>query len=239
MNLGSAVAEGLTQAGEDVNASRVPLLLTGLFGFLVASWGLLGGVQVTAARAWMIPTSLVPSKGKAFFRLCGSLLLFGLVFYISALVRRLGMVAGVAGSMASLVSFAVAFVGLGWILPRRCREWYWLIPGTAVAAVGNAGLQALATFYLPNRLAEASATYGAFGITLTVLTYLFFLGTIFVVAMVVNAVVFERYRHDPPGIVRRLADMIPRLELATGSGYVPEGESAEVVRRGPDIGLGG
>ncbi len=37
----------------------------------------------------------------------------------------------------------------------------------------------------------------------------------------------------------RLADMIPRLELATGSGYVPEGESAEVVRRGPDIGLGG
>ncbi|HMS89086.1 MAG TPA: hypothetical protein PKE56_11610, partial [Acidimicrobiales bacterium] len=72
-------------------------------------WGLLGGVQVTAARVWQIPTARFPSKGRAFVRLCGSLLLFALVFYVSAVVRRLGVVAGLAGSLAGFTSFAVAF----------------------------------------------------------------------------------------------------------------------------------
>jgi uncharacterized BrkB/YihY/UPF0761 family membrane protein len=237
LELGAAVADSLRTAGEDAERSRLPLLLSGLFGFVVAAWGLLGGVQITAARVWQIPTSRFPSKGRAFVRLCGSLLLFALVFYVSAVVRRLGVLAGLAGSLAGLTSFAVAFFGLGWILPRRCREWYWLLPGAAVGAAGAAGLQALATFYLPDRLAGASATYGAFGVTLTVLSYMFLLGAIFVVSTVANAVIYERYREDPPGVLRRLAGMVPRLELSVGSGYVPEGEAAEVVGRGgPDPG---
>ena len=40
------------------------------------------------------------------------------------------------------------------------------------------GLQAFAAFYLPEKLANASATYGALGITLTVLTYLFVVGAL-------------------------------------------------------------
>ncbi len=237
LNLGSAVADSLRTAGDDVERSSLPLLLSGLFGFVVAAWGLLGGVQVTAARVWQIPTARFPSKGRAFVRLCGSLLLFALVFYVSAVVRRLGVVAGLAGSLAGFTSFAVAFFGLGWILPRRCKEWYWLLPGAAVGAAGAAGLQALATFYLPDRLAGASATYGAFGITLTVLSYLFILGSVFVVSTVANAVIYERYRDDPPGVLRRVAALVPRLELTVGSGYVPEGEVVEVVGRGgPDPG---
>ncbi|MGB3054006.1 MAG: YhjD/YihY/BrkB family envelope integrity protein [Acidimicrobiales bacterium] len=232
MNLGGAMVDGLSQASADVEKSRLPLLLSGLAGFLVASWGLLGGLQVTGARVWQIPTVRFPSKGRAFVRLCGSLLLFALVFYVSALVRRLGVIAGLAGSMATLASFGVAFFGLSWILPRRCREWYWLLPGTTIGALSGVGLQALATFYLPSKLADSSATYGAFGITLTVLSYLFILGTLFVVATAANAVLFERYRHDPPGLLRRAAELVPRLDLSVGSGYVPEGDAAEVIGRG-------
>lgn len=237
LNLGRALTDSLRQAGGDVERSRLPLLISGVFGFVVAAWGLLGGVQVSAARVWQIPTVRFPSKGRAFVRLCGSLLLFGFVFYVSALVRRLGLVAGLAGSLAGLASFGVAFFGLGWMLPRRCREWFWLLPGAAVGAAGGATLQALATFYLPERMADSSATYGAFGVTLTVLTYLFVLGAIFVVSAVANAVVYERYRDDPPGLFRRAAGLIPRLELRVGSGYVPDGDVAEVVGRGgPDAG---
>lgn len=240
LNLGSAVADSLRQASSDVERSRLPLLLSGLLGFVVAVWGLLGGVQITAARVWQIPTARVGSKGRAFVRLCGSLLLFALVFYVSALVRRLGLVAGVAGSLAGFASFAVAFFGLGWMLPRRCREWYWLLPGASVGAAGGAALQALATFYLPDRLADSSATYGAFGITLTVLTYLFILGAVFVVATVANAVIYERYRHDTPGVLRRAAALMPQLEVRVGSGYVADGEVAEVAGRGgPDPGGSG
>ncbi|HMS87749.1 MAG TPA: hypothetical protein PKE56_04865 [Acidimicrobiales bacterium] len=52
-----------------------------------------------------------------------------------------------------------------------------------------------------------------------------------------NAVIHERYRDDPPGVLRRVAGLVPRLELTVGSGYVPEGEVVEVVGRGgPDPG---
>jgi hypothetical protein len=44
LNLGSAVADSLRTAGDDVERSSLPLLLSGLFGFVVAAWGLLGGV---------------------------------------------------------------------------------------------------------------------------------------------------------------------------------------------------
>lgn len=232
LHLGAAIADSLRQAGADVERSKLPLLLSGLSGFVIAAWGLLGGLQVTAARVWRIPTARFPSKGRAFLRLSGSLLLFALVFYLSATVRKLGLVAGMAGSLAALASFSLAFFGLGWMLPRRCKEWYWLLPGTALGAAGALGLQALGTFYLPDRLAGSSATYGAFGLTLTVLTYLFILSTIAVVSTVVDAVVYERYRDDPPGLLRRAADLVPRLELTVGSGYVADGDAAEVVSPG-------
>lgn len=232
LKLGSAVTDSLRQAGGDVESSRWPLLMSGIAGFVVATWGLLGGMQVSAARLWRIPTAKFPSKGKAFIRLCGSLLLFALVFYVSALVRRLGVVAGAAGSLAGFMSLAVAFFGLGWMLPRRCQDWFWLLPGAAVGALGALVLQLLATFWLPERLADSSATYGAFGITLTVLTYLFFLAAVFLIAMVTNAVVFEHYRDDPPGLLRRAAGLLSTAEPRAGSGFVAEGEAAEVVSGG-------
>ena len=69
------------------------------------------------------------------------------------------------------------------------------------------------------------------------LSYLFILGSVFVVSTVANAVIYERYRDDPPGVRRRVAALVPRLELTVGSGYVPEGEVVEVVGRGgPDPG---
>lgn len=237
LHLGKAVVESLREAGGDVESSRWPLLLSGLFGFVVATWGLLGGLQIAAARLWLIPTTKFQSKAKAFVRLCGSLLLFGLVIYLSALVRRLGVVAGFAGSLGNFASLAVAFFGLGWMLPRRCWQWYWLLPGAAVGAAGALCLQLLATFYLPERLADASATYGAFGLTLTVMTYLFFLSLVFVLAMAANVAVHERYRDDPPGLLRRAAAMVPSMEPKLGSGYVAEGEAAEVVA-GPAGGQG-
>jgi uncharacterized BrkB/YihY/UPF0761 family membrane protein len=45
MNLGGAMVDGLSQASADVEKSRLPLLLSGVAGFLVASWGLLGGFR--------------------------------------------------------------------------------------------------------------------------------------------------------------------------------------------------
>lgn len=229
LGLGEAIASTIAQAGADAQRSRVPLLVTGLVAFAVAAWGLLGALQYSSAVAWQIPTRKFPGKPKAFLRLAGSLLLFGLVLYISVLVRRLGLVAGLAGSVANSLGAFVGYVGLGWILPRRCREWFWLVPGAAVAAAGYLCLQAFAAFYLPEKLANASETYGALGITLTILTYLFLVGALFWVMLLVDAVTWELRGDDPPGILRRIADRVPLPTTTFGSGYVGEGDEADTV----------
>lgn len=229
LRLGEALTGVIAQAGADAQRSRVPLLATGLVAFAIAAWGLLGALQYTAAAAWQIPTRRFPGKGRVFVRLAASLLVFGGVLYISLIVRRAGLWAGMAGSLANTVGAFVGFVGLGWILPRRCKEWFWLLPGAAVSAVGYLAIQAVAAFYLPGKLSNASATYGALGITLTLLTYLFLVGGLLWFVQVVNAVVWEQYRQDPPGLLRRVADRIPIPTTTFGSGYVDEGEDAATV----------
>ena len=229
LRLGEAIAKTIAQAGQDAERSRLPLLITGMVAFAVAAWGLLGALQYTSALAWRIPTRKFPGKGRAFVRLAGSLLLFGLVIYISMVVRRAGLVAGLAGSVANTLGVFVGYLGLGWILPRRCKEWFWLLPGAAVSSVGFLVLQAFAAFYMPGKLAGASATYGALGITLSVLTYLFLVGVLLWLMLLVDAVVWEHRRDDPPGILRRIADKVPLPTTSFGSGYVPEDEVADTV----------
>lgn len=229
LRLGEALTGVIAQAGQDAQRSRVPLLLTGLFAFAVAAWGFLGALQYTAAAAWKIPTRRFPGKGRVFVRLAVSLLVFGGVLYVSLIVRRAGLWAGMAGSLANTVGAFVGFVGLGWILPRRCKEWFWLLPGAAVSAVGYLAIQAVAAFYLPEKLSNASATYGALGITLTLLSYMFLIGFLLWTVQVVNAVVWEQHRLDPPGLLRRIADRIPIPTTTFGSGYVEEGEDAATV----------
>ncbi len=233
LKLGQALTATIATAGAEAEKGRFALLATGLVAFIFTAWGMLGALQFVYAQAWRIPTRRFPGKTKSFLRLAGSFLLFGLVFYVSALVRQAGAIAGVAGSTTTFASTAIAYLGLGWILPRRSKEWFWLLPGMLVGAFGHLLLQLLGTYYLPERLAGASHTYGAFGITVTVLFYLFLVGAILALSAAVNAVVWERYEENPPGIFRRIADRVPIPLNAIGSGYVPDGDAVETASRLP------
>ncbi len=229
LRLGRAITQSIAQAGHDTERSRLPLLITGLVSFVIAAWGLLGALQYSSAVAWGIPTRKFPGKSRTFLRLVGSLLVFAGVIYISMAVRRAGLVAGMAGFTANAMGVAVGLLGLAWILPRRSKEWFWLLPGVAVSSAGYLALQVFATFYLPEKLANASETYGAMGIALTVLAYLFIVGALLWLMMLTNAVVWQERLADPPGLLRRIADKVPLPTTTFGSGYVPEDEVAETV----------
>lgn len=233
LGLGRSITRMIASAGADAHQSRLFLLITGLVAFAISGWGMLGALQFSWALLWRIPVSKFPGKTSAFVRMLGSGILFAVVIFISAKVRSAGVVGGLAGVSTSLLSVFVAYLGLGWILPRRSKEWFWLLPGAALGAGGQVLLQAIATWYLPGKLADASATYGALGITLTVLTYLFLLGLLLTLAPALNAVMWERYEAAPPGLLRRIAGMVPIPTTSWGSGYVPDGDTAEGLFGGP------
>jgi uncharacterized BrkB/YihY/UPF0761 family membrane protein len=229
LRLGRTLADTISTAGAEAHTGRFVLLITGLLAFIISAWGTLSALQYVSAQAWRIPTRRFPGKAKSFFGLAGSMLFFGLILYVAALVRNAGTVAGFAGTVATFASTSIAYFGLGWILPRRSKEWFWLLPGMAVGAIGHVALEALATFFLADRLASASKTYGALGITVTLFTYLYLLGLFVVIAVTANAVVWERHREDPPGILRRIADRVPIPTTRFGSGYIAAGETIETI----------
>lgn len=229
LRLGRAITQSIAQAGKDSQNSRLPLLITGLVSFAVAAWGLLGAMQHCSAVAWGIPTRKFPGKPGTFLRLVGSLLVFAAVLYLSMLVRRAGLIAGMAGFAANTLGIAAGLLGLAWILPRRSKEWFWMLPGAAVSTLGYLLLQLFATFYLPEKLASASNTYGAMGIALTVLAYLFVVGGLLWLMLLLNSVTWEQMKDDPPGLLRRIADRVPLPTTKFGSGYVADDEIAETV----------
>lgn len=227
LRLGQTIARAIAQAGGDAANSSGGLLITGIVGFVIAAWSLTGALQFTAAQAWRVSLKTYPGKGAAFGQIALSLVLIGFVVYLSTLLRSRGVVGGLAGALVTAGSWFVMYFGLGWILPRRSKEWFWLLPGAFLGVAASLGFQAFATFYLPGKLADASATYGTFGIVLTLLSYLYFLGALLTVGPVLNSVVWERYEDDVPGLLRRVAAKIPFPETSIGSGYV--GHDAAVV----------
>jgi len=237
LGLGRSITSAIAAAGEDTRRSGVPLLLTGLLAFLLASWGLLGALQYTAALAWRIPTRRFPGKGRALLRLAGSVAVFVGVLYLSVIIRRAGLVAGLAAAAANTVAAFVAFFALSWILPRRSREWFWLLPGAVVGAAGVLTLQVVGSFWLPGKVSAASGTYGVLGLSLAVLTYLFLVGLLIWVVVLVDAAVWERFGGEAPGPLRRLAELIPIPMTTLGSGYVPDDGTAATVG-GPEVDRG-
>lgn len=140
--LGRTLANTIATAGAEAHTGRFVLLATGLFALVISAWGMLSALQFVSAQAWRIPTRRFPGKAKSFFGLSGSLVFLGAILYIASVVRNAGVVAGAAGSLATFASTAIAYFGLGWILPRRSKEWFWLLPGMAVGAVGHVPLPA-------------------------------------------------------------------------------------------------
>ena len=106
------------------------------------------------------------------------------------------------------------------------------MPGAAVGAIGLVTLQLVASYWLPGKVATASDTYGVFGSAVAVLGFLFMVGVLVWLALLVNAVTWERHHSDPPGILRRIAELVPFPSTSFGSGYVGEDEEATTVTGG-------
>jgi uncharacterized BrkB/YihY/UPF0761 family membrane protein len=143
--------------------------------------------------AWQLPVKI-----KASVKVIGSVagLLAGIAL-MAILANRIRAEVGVAaGGVSFLVVLAVYVVG--WVvvmaaLPRDTPDPGSLIPGAVLLALVLVGMQAVSQLYLPGRFSRASELYGAIGASLVVLGWFFIVGRTIVLALVVNAVMYERF----------------------------------------------
>ena len=127
------------------------------------------------------------------------LVLIGLALAVSvlgAVLNNLRSSAGVLGAVLMVCLVTAAAFGLWWwvslLLPHASVPARALIPGAVLWAIGLDVLHLLTTFWIGPLVARKSNTYGAVGIALAVLFWVYVLGRVIVGSAGLNATLWRR-----------------------------------------------
>jgi uncharacterized BrkB/YihY/UPF0761 family membrane protein len=170
----------------------VTLVLGAVVTMFITAGGLLKALYVVHWLIWRVPR--VKPAG-----LAPKMALIGLAVAGSALgvaVNDVRTSSGPAGAVVAVLivtglSFA-AWWWVSWKLPHAPVPARALIPGAVLMAVGANVLQLLTTYWIGNLAARKTNTYGAIGIALAVLLWVYILGRIMVASAGLNAALYYR-----------------------------------------------
>ncbi len=203
--LGAQISEAFHQPG----VTRWFAVLFGLFGVLTAGRSLGKVLRAASAAAWRLPltgarASLRAAGGVAGL-ICGMALI---AIAVNRLREDLGL--GVAGLafVPALVIYVLAWLGVSMMLPRVTDDPGALLPGSLLVGLTITAMHAISEFYLPERIGRASQLYGAIGTTIVTLGWFFILGRGIVLAMDLNAAIYERY-----GSISQVVFSLPFLRV--------------------------
>ena len=206
--LTGSLAVQIDSALSQGSRARWVAVLLGLFGMASTGRALSKVLVTTSCLAWRLPM-----KSKASMRVVGAIVgLIAGIGLVAAIVNRirheLGFGVATVSFVGALAVYALAWVVLSMMLPRASTDPGALLPGAALVGLTLAGMQAVSQLYLPNRLSRASELYGAIGTTIVTLGWFFIVGRAMVLAMVLDAVVHERF-----GSISRVAFSLPVMRI--------------------------
>jgi uncharacterized BrkB/YihY/UPF0761 family membrane protein len=168
------------------------LALGAVVTMLITAGSLLKALYVVHWLIWRIPRVKPPG-------LTPKLALIGLAVAGSALgvaINDVRTAVGGAGAVLTvLLTIALSFAGWWWVswrLPHAPVPPRALIPGAVLMAGGAVVLQLLTTYWIGNLVARKTSTYGAVGIALAVLLWVYILGRIMVGSAGLNAALYYR-----------------------------------------------
>lgn len=172
--------------------TQVVLVLGAAVATLITAGSLMKTLYVVHWLIWRVhrvmPTGLVPR-----------LALIGITLVASAVgvaVNHFRSSSGITGAMvAALVITAFSFAGWWWVswkLPHAPAPARAFVPGALLMAIGADVLHLLTTYWIGHLVARKTDTYGALGIALAVLLWIYILGRIMVASAGLNAALWYR-----------------------------------------------
>ena len=204
-SLGKEISEAFHQPG----FTRWLALLFGLFGVLTAGRSLSRVLHVASAAAWRLPLSGSRASLRTAGVVAGLICGIGVIAILVNRVREnLGLEVAGLTFVPALLIYGLAWLGVSMMLPRATRDPGALLPGSLLVALTITVMHAVSEFYLPDRLSRASELYGAIGATVVTLGWFFILGRAIVLAMELNAAIFERY-----GSISQIVFSLPFLRV--------------------------
>ncbi len=191
-------------------------MVTGIVLTLWAGRTLARVLATTSSGAWQL-------ERRAKVKPVQMLALIGVMFstvIANGMYTRLrdltGIAAGTVVTLMVLATITLAWFVVSLTLPRGTTDPGAVLPGALLFGVAYTALQWFMQFYLPNKIARTSDTFGQLAVTIATLGNFFFVGRIMSSSFVVSAVVFERYgsvSHVIFGLplVRTLPRKFPKL----------------------------
>ena len=194
-----------SQLGRDVHALKGsgPGLAAGIVGTLYGCLGAAGALQNAFNRVWAVPRNRRPNPILTRLRGLILLLVLGAGVLITTVISGLatsshefGATVGTVLAIASIPLGTIANIALFMLTFRvltaseiRTRD---LRTGAIVAAVGWQALQLLGTYLVAHLLKGSPTAYGAFGLVLGLMAWIYLLALVVVVAAEINVVAHRR-----------------------------------------------
>ena len=187
----AALAGSIADAVSASGSARWWLLILGAFLTVWAGRGVYRGVRLVSELAW-------DERGRPVSSLKASLVVTGfglLTVALQILLPKVTESLGVPAVMRFVFGLILASALSLWVLsllPRADAPWTALVPGAILFGVGIRALGLAAATYFAYRLDHSSDLYGAMGIAIVMMLYLFVVARVFVAAQFLNATLYHR-----------------------------------------------
>jgi uncharacterized BrkB/YihY/UPF0761 family membrane protein len=190
--MSGAAASAIADSAQLSSESQILAVVAGTIALLWAARGVLRAVRLIHALAWNQPQRRFRRVGP------GVLTTVGIALGATVLTLGFAWLRDHIGTVGLLITIAaVVLYGALWLvasmhLPHGDVGWTALLPGAVLFGVGAQGLHLLTVLWITHKLASASAAYGALGIALVLLLWLYLLGRLVVLSAMLNATMAAR-----------------------------------------------
>jgi membrane protein len=160
--------------------------------FLWFSYGLLRALHLVHAAAWRVSPPRLRNLPRAVGFVVAAPIVVILATGAAGWVRtHAADPLGLFATLTIAVGFGAIWVWVSMYLPSENVPWTAFVPGAILLGLGIEALQVFTTYFLEEKLANASDLYGVLGLATTALFYLFLVGRGVVWAAELNAVVWD------------------------------------------------
>ena len=209
----AALAGSVAKAVAASGSARWWLMILGAFLTVWAGRGVYRGVRLVSELAWNARARPVSSLKASLLVTAFGLAIVALQLFLPKVTESLG-VPGILRFVLGLVLASALSLWMLWLLPRGEAPWTALLPGAVLFGVGMRALSLAASTYFAYRLDHSGDLYGAIGIAIVMMLYLFLVARVFVAAQFLNATLYRR-RHrsttaEPGKGERPAAEPAPR-----------------------------
>ena len=187
----AALAGAIAKAVSASDSSRWWLLILGAFLTVWAGRGVYRGIRLVSELAWNERGRPVSSLKASLLVTGFGLLLVSLQLFLPKVTETLGVPA-LLRFVFGLVLASVLSLWMLWLLPKNGAPWTALLPGAVLFGVGMRALGLAAATYFAYRLDHSGDLYGAIGIAIVMMLYLFVVARVFVAAQFLNATLYRR-----------------------------------------------